>query len=98
MIDDICYYYHQLEIDVFNEYKDNDPVYKSITKIQFLSSSKGRNRKRKLPHEVTLIRYHSGKFFSEDKFPYDIYATEIIGQRPDAETLLRNAIESMDTY
>lgn len=92
---DLIQWQSYLEQEVQSEYKLNDPVYRSITKKQFISRSKGRNRTRKHPKEITLLRYHEGLFFSYHRFPFDIYATEIIGQTTEAETILRNRIDSM---
>jgi len=72
----------------------NNPVVQKITYHRFVSKSKGRRngkkRVRRYWKEVHLVRYQGG-FQSWHLFPFDEYATEIIGQHADDE-ILREAI------
>lgn len=71
-----------------------NPVVRNITYHRFVSKSKGwrngKQRRRRCWKEVHLVRYRGG-FQSWHLFPFDEYATEIIGQHADAE-MLREAI------
>lgn len=72
------------------EVKAQDPVVQSIKYRRFLSYSKGwRNGKRRIRKhckEIHLVRYTDG-FHQWHRFPFDVYATEILGQNADGETL-----------
>ena len=92
-------YYKNLENDGMAEFIENDKVHQVITRHCFVSRSKGiRNGKRRLRKhwkEIELLKYLDGKFTQAHRFKFDVYATEIIRQREDAETILRSEIEKL---
>lgn len=67
-----------------------------VTYHRFVSRSKGRrNGKRRIQRcwkEVHLVRYRDG-FHLWHRFPFDVYASEIIGGFADAEMLKERIIE-----
>ncbi len=66
----------------------DDPVVRNITYHRFVSKSKGRrNGKQRIRRhwkEVRLVSYRTG-FQSWHRFPFDEYATEILGQQTKAD-------------
>jgi len=65
------------------EYLGHSPIYAAFTYVAFVSLSKGlRNGKRRLRRhwkETRLIRYQRGPFMAWHKFPFDVYASEVLG-------------------
>lgn len=90
--DEAMEYYSLIEKECLAEFEDYDAVIQSITFHGFVSKSKGKNRKRKKWKEVYLVKYRDG-FHSWDKFPFDVYATEIIGQHADGEDLKQRILD-----
>ncbi len=78
------------------EVLNNDPVARNITYRSFCSRSKGwrngKQRVRKHWKDVQLVRYRGG-YSQWHRFPFDEYATEIIGQHADGELLKERIIE-----
>ena len=70
------------ELEVINEMEQeclqSDPVYRAITYVGFVSKSKGRGRKRRNWKEIKLLKYN-GNFHLWHNFPFDVYASEILG-------------------
>ncbi|KKN45084.1 hypothetical protein LCGC14_0686660 [marine sediment metagenome] len=84
-----------VEAEVKAELDRTDIVYQEIQYTRFLSRSKGwRNGKRQLRKgkEVHLVG-RKGIFRSWHLFPFDVIATEIIGQHADGEMLKERIIE-----
>lgn len=91
----------ELPLDVLEEFYREDPVYRDIIHVYFLSSSKGRNRKRKHCVEVSLLSYRNNGFKSWHNFPFDKVATECLGNsvKPEyAESELIKRIEDMRRF
>ena len=68
-------------------------VNERLSKVHFVSNSKGRGRKRQLPREVMLIhdKARPGTWTDYKRFPFDVVATEVLPQIPDgleAEAIL----------
>jgi hypothetical protein len=80
------------------EYLGQDRVAQNVTYHAFVSRSKGwRNGKRRIRRrwkEVQLVRYTEG-FHLWPRFPFDEYATEIIGPHAD-EAMLKERILSLE--
>jgi hypothetical protein len=97
--DETIKYYKNLEREVKDEFVKNDKVHQVITRVCFVSKSKGiRNGKRRLRKhwkEVELLKYLDGRFTQTHKFKFDVYATEIIGDIENAEEILRKEIERL---
>lgn len=78
------------------EYLTDDRVANNITYRYFVSKSKGRRngkkRIRRIWKEVHLVKYIGG-FYQWHRFPFDIYATEIIGQHAVGEVLKERIID-----
>lgn len=72
-------YYSELEAEIEAEARLCDPVHQRLELVSFVSRSKGRGRKRKGRTEVELVHdKQSGKYTSWDKYPFDVYGTEIL--------------------
>ena len=56
-----------------------------LSKVHFVSNSKGRGRRRQLPKEVMLIHDtdNPGRWTDYKRFPFDTVATEVLPQIPD---------------
>ena len=72
--------------------QEPSPVQGVISFRKFVSRSKGRRkdgskRYRKRVKEVFLVSNRDGSYFSCHKFPFDVYATEILGPKSDGEDL-----------
>ncbi len=84
-------YEAQIEREVMQEVLGNDPVARTIKYRYFTSRSKGwRNGKRRLRRnwkEIRLVKYSTRGFTQWHKFPFDVYATEIMGEWADGELL-----------
>ncbi len=66
--------------EVLAEVRANDLIHQRFSYIIFVSSSKGRGKKRKHPSEIELIRDHQEpekRFYSWDRFPFDEKATDV---------------------
>ncbi len=68
-------------------------VNERLSKVHFVSNSKGRGRKRRYPKEVMLIHDTDtpGKWTDYRRFPFDTVSTEVLPQIPDgleAEAML----------
>lgn len=89
-------YQHQMEVEAKAEYLANNPVARNIVYRSFTSKSKGiRNGKKRIRRrwkEVHLVKYSNG-FHLWEKFPFDVYASEIIGKHADGEQLKEAIIE-----
>lgn len=89
-------YYAQIEAEALEECDQYNPVVREITYRRFVSRSKGRRngkqRQRSKREEVHLIKYRDVGFHTWRNFPFDVYATEILGQHADGDTL-RDEIE-----
>jgi hypothetical protein len=72
-----------------------DPVFERFKYISFFSRSKGRGRKRKVWEDVELISISAGHFQSFNKFPFDVYATEIFPNHENPTELLRERIRKL---
>lgn len=85
-----------IEAEALKEALSDDCVYRSITYKRFVSKSKGiRNGKQRIRRnwkDVHLVEYNSGYHYWHN-FPFDEYATEIIGQFADGEMLKDRIIE-----
>lgn len=88
-------YEKKVMAEVEAEFLANDPVTTKITYHRFVSKSKGRRngkqRKRRTWKEVHLVQYMGG-FQSWHLFPFDEFATEIIGQHADEDMLKQRII------
>lgn len=76
------------------EYLSTDKLACSITYVAFLSYSKGRNRKRRYPKEIELIRYDNGYHYPHN-FRWDDIATEVMPRGLDgleADAMLRRMV------
>jgi hypothetical protein len=77
--------------EVEEEWRAADPVVQSRKYRRFVSRSKGwrngRRRIRKRWKEIHLVKYRGGRYSQWHRFPFDVYATEILGQHADGETL-----------
>lgn len=73
---------------IIQELVESSPVIQAITYHRFVSRSKGwRNGKRRIRKhwkEIRLIKYARG-FTQWHRFPFDEYATEILGEKIGAE-------------
>ena len=68
------------------------PVRNRVKYVNFLSKSKGRNRRRKRPVEVDLVTF-GNETHSWDKCPFDCWAGQIYGYDDDlTETRLMREI------
>jgi len=87
-------YQTKLLAEAHTECDRANPVVRSITYHRFVSRSKGRRngrqRLRRNWKEVHLVRYRGG-YHLWHRFPFDVYATEIIGKHADGE-MLKEAI------
>ncbi len=104
----------EFELDGYEEALANNPVAQTISYWRFVSKSKGRRngkqRIRKHWKEVHLIgtkrgvshgRFSGGHFTQWHLFPFDVYATEILGaqvQPDEAEEYLKNEIIKLWGY
>ena len=83
--------------EVHAETLKENPVARSLTVHTFVSRSKGlRNGKRRLRKhlkETYLKSIYKTGFQSWRRFPFDVYATEIINQQADRETLKEQILE-----
>ena len=73
------------ERESWEEFLRFDPVATSFVYVSFVSKSKGHGKKRK-PREVVLVGYR-GRFWTWDRFPFDVYAGEVLHGRDDREVL-----------
>lgn len=71
--------------ECYRECCQGDPVHRDIRFAYFVSTSKGRGKKRKEPTEVSLLSYRNGPFMMWHKFPFDDYATECLGSSVSTE-------------
>jgi len=71
-------------------------IVKGVKYVRYVSRSKGRRNGKKILRknwrEVHLVKY-GRRFLSWHKFPFDIYATEILGQAFDGEDLKQSIID-----
>jgi hypothetical protein len=78
-----------------------NPVVECIKYRRFVSKSKGRRngrkRLRKNWKEIHLVRFMQGEYHQWHRFPFDVYATEILGQKADGEEL-KKRIEELWGY
>ena len=71
--------YARIEADAQAEAQAQDPVYQRLERVNFLSTSKGRGRKRSKSVEVNLIKDKwSGVCIDYEHYQFDVYATEIL--------------------
>ena len=87
------------ELQVLREVQAEEPspVEGAITYRRFVSRSKGRRKDgskilRRNWKEVHLVQNRGGRFYLWHRFPFDVYATEILGQRHDGESLKEEII------
>lgn len=77
------------EAEALADLQANDPVHRDIRYHYFVSKSKGRRngkqRRRRNWKEVELISYRGGSFHQWNRFPFDVYATECLGQEVSAD-------------
>lgn len=80
----------QTELEVKKEFLNNDRINNLVSYHYFVSKSKGRGRKRRNLTEVHLVKYNvknNDGFHLWEKFPFDVYASEILGYEADADDL-----------
>ncbi len=86
--------------EVLRELRDNDPVIRNFSYVSFVSKSKGiRNGKRRFRRnwkEVELVSYQGGHYSLWHRFPFDIYASEVLGDIEDVEKKLMNAVKRVN--
>jgi len=89
-------YCRRVEEEVYRDFLSSDCVATRISYTFFVSKSKGwRNGKRLLRRnwkEIHLIQYCGWWWFWE-RFPFDVYATEVIGPFADGEMLRQRIID-----
>jgi len=90
-------YYAKVEREVIDEENHNNPVLAEVKLKKFVSTSKGRNRKRKALKEVTLIRY-GYHYHYPHLFRWDVAGLELLGDLPDVETRLQEIILGNQAY
>lgn len=89
-------YYHEVDEEIRREVALEDRVRRMVRYNHFESRSKGRGRKRRRVTEVRLVSYANGAFHMWHKFPFDEYATEILGDVENAEEKLIDRISAME--
>ena len=90
----VCYTRSESDIlaEIERETLETHPVHMKCSYARFVSRSKGRNRKRRIPLEVELVGYRNRSYL-EHNFPYDTVSTEVYGFGGlDADTKLRREI------
>jgi hypothetical protein len=95
--DDAREYYKQVEQEVIKEEEYNNPVLAEITLKNFVSTSKGRNRKRKALKEVTLVKY-GHNYHQPHRFDWWIAGLELLGDLPDVEIKIQDLVLGNQAY
>lgn len=88
-------YLRSVEKECLYDFYRNCRIHSLIRVRSFVSTSKGKGRKRPTT-EVRLISYRGSRFMLWHKFPFDKYATEVMGDIPDAEARFINAVENLE--
>lgn len=91
-------FYEQMEREAHEESESYNPIESRIQVLRFVSTSKGRGRKRKTPVEITLVRdRHTLRVCSGHLYKCDEASTEMLPHLEpwDAERVLRNYIEEV---
>ena len=90
-------YYREVEREVIGEIYHTDPVSSQIKLKTFVSTSKGRNRKRKQLKEITLIKY-GHEFHEPHRFNFWIAGLELLGDVEDVESKLQEIVLGNQAY
>ena len=90
-------YYAALDHEVIAEVYCNDEVLSQIKLHKFVSTSKGKGRKRHRVKEVTLIKYGHNYHYPH-RFNWWIAGLELLGDQEDVETKLQEIILGNQAY
>lgn len=82
-------------VELEEEVRAADPIYSQVTLHQFISSSKGKGRKRKRLKEINLIRYGI-QFHQPHRFDWYNASLDLLGR--DDEEALRARVLGNQAY
>jgi len=94
---DAMAYYLEAEAEVRAEEAHNNPVLAEIKLKIFVSTSKGKNRKRKHLKEITLIKY-GHNYHQPHRFNWWDAGLELLGDLPDVEDKLQEIVLGNQAY
>ena len=89
-------YCARVEQEGMVEFLDHNAIHRNVKYVYFTSKSKGmRNGKQRLRRnwkEIELFKYRDGNYHQAHHFPFDVYATEVLGDIDNAEAKFKELI------